>query len=325
MSDPEHGSLSRREMLKRTAATGVVAAGVVGAAAWFSRRPNWPYPEEKVALRSFAAGGEGPAMCIAKGSDPGALAKAALEELGGMSRFVTAGDVVLVKPNVAFDRPAWQGATANPDVVGAIVAACKDAGAAEVLVTDNPIHAPEGCFRKSGIGRAAEDAGGTVLLPRPDLFAPVSLEGTLLDGWSVLVAPLLRATKVIGIAPVKDHNLALASMTMKNWYGLLGGPRNRLHQRMDETIATLASLIRPTLSVLDGSTIMIRNGPTGGSVEDLVRGDVLAIGTDTVALDAFGATLLGLGVEDLPYLRMAQDAGAGTWDFESLQPRRISG
>ena len=233
--------------------------------------------------------------------------------------------MVLVKPNVAFDRPAWQGATANPDVVGAVVKACTDAGAAEVLVTDNPIHAPEGCFRKSGVGRAAEEAGGTVLLPRPDAFAPVQLPDTLLDGWPVYVAPLLRATKVIGIAPVKDHNLALASMTMKNWYGLLGGPRNRLHQRMDETIATLASLIRPTLSVLDGSRIMIRNGPTGGSVEDLIRGDVLAIGTDTVALDAFGATLLGLGVDDLPYLSMAQDAGAGTWDFESLQPRRITG
>lgn len=317
--------LSRREMLKRTAATGVLAAGVVGAGAWFSRRPNWPYPEEHVVLPPFAGSTEGPAMVIAKGTDPAALARAALEELGGMSRFITAGDVVLVKPNVAFDRPAWQGTTANPDVVGAIVAACKDAGAAEVLVTDNPIHAPEGCFRKSGIGRATEDAGGTVLLPRPDAFAPVVLADTILDGWPVYVAPLLRATKVIGIAPIKDHNLALASMTMKNWYGLLGGPRNQLHQKMDETIATLASLIRPTLSVLDGSRIMIRNGPTGGSLEDLIRGDTLAIGTDSVALDAFGATLLGLGVEDLPYLRMAQDAGAGTWDFESLQPRRITG
>lgn len=317
--------ISRREMLERTAAAGLVSAWVVGAAAWFGSRPNWPYPVEKVALPSFAAGGEGPALVIAKGADPGALTRAALEELGGMSRFVTAGDVVLVKPNVAFDRPAWQGATANPEVVGAVVAACIDAGAAEVLVTDNPIHAPEGCFRKSGIGRAAENAGGAVLLPRKDAFAPVLLADTLLDGWPVYVAPLLRATKVIGIAPVKDHNLALASLTLKNWYGMLGGPRNRLHQKMDETIATLATLIRPTLSVLDGSRIMFRNGPTGGSVDDLIRGDVLAIGTDPVALDAYGATLLGLGVEDLPYLGMAQEAGSGTHDFESLRPRRITG
>ena len=146
----ERPPISRREMLKRTAATGALAAGVVGAAAWFRRRPNWPYPVEQIALRSFASGSEGPAMVIARGTDPGALAHAALEEMGGMARFVTAGDVVLVKPNVAFDRPSWQGATANPEVVGAVVAACRDAGATEVLVTDNPIHAPEGCFRKSG-------------------------------------------------------------------------------------------------------------------------------------------------------------------------------
>ena len=40
----------------------------------------------------------------------------------------------------------------------------------------------------------------------------------------------LHATKVIGVAPVKDHNLCRASMTTKNWYGLLGGRRNQFHQ-----------------------------------------------------------------------------------------------
>jgi len=249
---------------------------------------------------------------------------AALEALGSITASVAPGDRVLIKPNAAFDRPAWQGTTTNPEVVGAVVRACIEAGAAEVVVTDNPIHAPEGCFRKSGIGRATDDAGGRVLLPRPQAFGPVSLPGRLLDGWPVFTAPLLAADKVIGIAPVKDHNLARASMTMKNWYGLLGGHRNRLHQKLDEAIATLAELVRPTLVILDGTRILVRNGPTGGSADDVVRGDVVAVSDDPVALDAFGATLLGLEASDIPYLARAQARGVGTTDLDSLDVREIT-
>ncbi|MHC4473778.1 MAG: DUF362 domain-containing protein, partial [Planctomycetota bacterium] len=228
------------------------------------------------------------------------------------------------KPNAAFDRPAWQGATTSPAVLEAVVAACRRAGAADVIVTDNPIHAPEGCFRKTGLGAAAERAGGRIVLPRAAAFRPVSLPGTLLHGWPVLLDPLRRATKVIGIAPVKDHNLARASLTLKNWYGLLGGPRNRLHQKIDEAIADLAALVVPTLSVLDGTRILFRNGPTGGSPEDVVSGDLVALATDGVALDAFGATLLDLDPGDLGYLELAEARGLGTADYASLSPREIT-
>ena len=321
------GLISRRGLLRRLAETGLAAAGVGGAAVWLHhRKPRGTVaPPRKIG--SFAVDSEAgrPAMVIARGSDPRRLIDAALEEMGGIERFIGKGDSVLIKPNAAFARPAWQGATTNPDPLGAVVAACVRAGAAEVVVTDNPIHAPEGCFRKTGLGRATENAGGKVLLPRRGAFGPVALHDTVLDGWPVYLGPLLRADKVIGIAPVKDHNLARASLTLKNWYGLLGGPRNRLHQRMDETIADLAALIRPTLSVLDGTRIMLRNGPTGGSPDDVVPGDVIALGTDGVALDAFGATLLSLGANDLEYLRLADEKGRGTRDWRSLEPREIAG
>jgi len=318
--------MSRRGLLRRLAETGLAAAGVSGAAIWLhGRQPRGTAapPAPVSSFRVDAAAGA-PRMVIARGTRPGPLVDAALEEMGGIERFIAKGDTVLVKPNAAFDRPAWQGTTTNPDVLGAVVAACRRAGAAEVLVTDNPIHAPEGCFRKTGLGRATEDAGGKVLLPRPSDFGPVALPGTILDGWSVYLEPLLRANKVIGIAPVKDHNLALASLTLKNWYGLLGGPRNRLHQRMDETIADLAALVRPTFSVLDGTRILLRNGPTGGSPDDVVAGDVIALCTDGVALDAFGATLLSRTADDLDYLRLAEEKGRGTRDWRSLDPREIS-
>jgi uncharacterized protein (DUF362 family) len=316
--------LSRRAMLGKVARTGLAAAAVGGGAFWLHGRTPRGAAAAPQPVPSFAVERDGPRMVIARGEDPAPLVDAALEEFGGIAQFVEKGDRVLVKPNAAFDRPEWMGTTTNPAVLGAVVRACRRAGAAEVVVTDNPIHAPEGCFRKTGLGHATEQAGGKVLLPRKSAFAPVALEGSILNGWPVHLDPLLNADKVIGIAPVKDHNLALASLTLKNWYGMLGGPRNRLHQKMDETIADLAALVRPTLSILDGSRILMRNGPTGGSPDDVVQGNVLAFCTDAVALDAFGATLLNRAPEDLEYLRLAESLDRGTRDWQSLDPREIS-
>jgi uncharacterized protein (DUF362 family) len=109
-------------------------------------------------------------------------------------------------------------------------------------------------------------------------------------------------------------------MTMKNWYGLLGGRRNVFHQDINTIIAELAIMVKPTVVILDGTVVMVTNGPTGGSVSDLKRADTLIASTDCIAADSFGCTLLGLKPSDLSYLAKAQKAGAGTTDYQSLKP-----
>ncbi len=109
-------------------------------------------------------------------------------------------------------------------------------------------------------------------------------------------------------------------MTMKNWYGLLGGRRNIFHQDINTIIAELAMMVRPTLVILDGTQVMMTNGPTGGSISDLRRADTLIASCDMVAADSYGCSLLGLKIPDLPYLTKAQEAGAGTTNYQSLKP-----
>jgi uncharacterized protein (DUF362 family) len=92
--------------------------------------------------------------------------------------------------------------------------------------------------------------------------------------------------RVIGMAPVKDHHRSGASMTLKNWYGLLGGRRNIFHQDIHTVIQELAMMIRPTVVVLDGTQSMMTNGPTGGSLSDLKPTGTLIVSTDPVAADA---------------------------------------
>jgi uncharacterized protein (DUF362 family) len=317
--------MDRRSFLGRIGLTGAAALGFgAGLVALHDRRDGAAYFQRPAArgvpLPSFRvtpASGD-VQLAVARGRDPAALVRTAVGMLGGIERFVRPGDVVLLKPNVAFDRPAALGATTRPEVLSATAMLCRQAGAAEVLVADNPINQPEGCFVKTGLQAAAAAAGARVVLPRPEAFAAVPIGGEVLSTWEVFEAPLRAADKVIGLAPCKDHNLCGASMSIKNWYGLLGGPRNQLHQQIHGAIADLAQMIQPTLVLLDGTRLLMRNGPTGGSLADVLIGDTLIAGTDMVAVDAAGYGLLGRDPSQLEYLRRAAARGLGTADWRQL-------
>jgi len=179
--------------------------------------------------------------------------------------------------------------------------------------------------RLPGISDAARIAGAKVYLPEVNAFKSFSVpDAKLIRSWPVLLAPLENITKVIGLAPVKDHHRSGASLTMKNWYGLLGGRRNIFHQDIHTIITELAQMVRPTLVILDGTVSMMTNGPTGGSLSDLKQTNTMVVSTDQVAADAFGATLLGRSPDEIPYIGKAEAAGVGTADYRSLNPVELS-
>jgi uncharacterized protein (DUF362 family) len=263
-------------------------------------------------------------MAIVTGPDRRETVGRALEALGGMEAFIKKGDRVLLKVNAAFAAPPMLSATTSPDLVAEVTRLCFKVGAASVAVTDNPINDPLSCFSLSGIAEAARSAGAKVLLPAEASFRTTTVPGTtLLRNWPILWGPFQGITKVIGMTPVKNHQRSGASMVMKNWYGLLGGRRNIFHQDIHTIIKELAVMVRPTLVVLDGTTTMMTNGPTGGSLADLKQTNTMIVSTDQVAADACGATLLGLTAADLPFIARAAAAGIGTADFETLRPIRV--
>jgi len=318
-------ALNRRDFLTRAAKAGVAVAAVGGVGLWFHDRtgPHAGVATETVSLPDFSLPQPGRRMSIVTGSDRVKTVNRALHVLGGIEQFIQKGDRVLLKVNAAFASPPALSATTHPDLVAEVARLCLGAGAASVIVTDNPINDAQSCFRLSGIARAAESVGGRVVLPNGSLFKPVTVAGaSLIKGWPVLSEPLLGVNKLIGLAPVKDHHRSGASMTMKNWYGLLGGARNVFHQDIHTIILELAIMVRPTLVILDGTTTMMTNGPTGGSLDDLKATNTMIVSTDQVAADAYGATLLGKTGASLPFVMRAAAAGLGAADYESLNPVR---
>lgn len=323
MTDHE---VSRREWLRRAARAGVsvAAAGGLGWALHARRLPDFaPAVPPGPVFPDWSVPDRPPRLAIVTGRNRVRTLERALAALGGIERFVRPGDRVVVKPNIGFAVPADLGATSHPDVVAALVRQCLGAGAASVVVTDNPVNDPDSTFALTGIAQAAREAGARVVLPREDRFRNATLHGsTLLRDWPILIGPFDGATKVIGLCPAKDHVRSGATLTLKNWYGLLGGRRNLFHQQIHEIIAELAVLVRPTLVILDGTRTMMTNGPTGGSPGDLKDTDTMIVGTDPVAVDAYGATLLGRRPDEIPWLGKAAAAGAGTTDWASLAPVR---
>jgi len=229
---------------------------------------------------------------------------------------------VVLKPNIGWDRVPQQAANTNPDLVKRVAELCFDAGAKKVIVTDVSCNDPRRCFQRSGIAASATAVGAEVILPEEHRFRDYRLGGEILSVWPVLT-PMIETDKIINLPIVKHHNLCRATLGLKNWYGMLGGRRNQLHQNIDVGITDLANFIRPTLTILDAYRILVTNGPQGGNLDDVRTVKMLAAGTDPVAIDSFGATLLDIEIGDLSYLNVAAARGLGEVDFTKLDVRSI--
>jgi uncharacterized protein (DUF362 family) len=320
------GELTRRDFLKRVgyASALALAAGGLGLALHDAKGPAPAEgPKALTGLGDYTSKVPAAAkMAIVRGTDRAVMVERGVKALGGMESFVQKGDRVLLKVNAAFATPASLGATTHPETLAAVAGLCFKAGAAQVLIADNPINNPDSCFEISGLARAARTSGSRIIPPRAALFAPLSLPGgKLIQNWPVMAGVFQGVTKVIVVSPVKDHQRAGASMTLKNLYGFLGGRRNVFHQDINGIITELAQLLRPTLIVLDGTVSMMTNGPTGGSLSDLKDTGTMVISTDPVAADAVGVELLGRTLTDVPYIQMAAKAGTGQADYHLLNPR----
>jgi uncharacterized protein (DUF362 family) len=298
--------MDRREFLKLAALTGAGLSvpgglGVIAEAAERSTPPD---------------------LVAAHGASPGKIVKAALDAMGGIKKFITRGDVVVIKPNIGWDRTPEQAGCTNPDVVGAVVKLCFEAGAKKVKVFDRPVNDPRRCYVQSGIAPAASALGAETDFMDERKFKDMAINGEALKSWPLYV-DIFEADKVINIPIAKHHGLAKLTMSMKNWMGVMGGSRRQIHQKLDESLADLSMKIKPTLTILDAVRILTANGPQGGSLADVKKLDTVIVGKDPVAVDSYGATLFGLKGSDLGYVRLGHERGLGRMDLEKLRIKKI--
>jgi len=250
------------------------------------------------------------------------LTEKAVEGIGGLKRFVSRGDVVWVKPNIAWDRTPELAANTNPDVVATVVRLCFEAGAKAVKVGDNPCNAARSTYVSSGIAAAAREAGAEVLFLDPTRFRKMSIGGERVKIHPVC-PEIIECDLVVNVPIVKHHGLAEATLCMKNYMGVIDD-RGTFHQALPQCITDLARFMKPRICIMDAVRTLKAHGPRGGNPADVELKTTVAAGVDIVALDALGAELLGRKPENIRTIVMGQEAGLGKIDYRSLALREIA-
>jgi uncharacterized protein (DUF362 family) len=252
------------------------------------------------------------------------MVETAIKALGGIERFVKPGNDVIVKPNICVAYHTYEyAATTNPEVVGTLVALCVGAGARRVRVMDQPFGGTaEQAYTRSGIAEAVKSAGGEMELMSRMKFRETSIpDGRDIKKWQVY-GDALDADVVINVPIAKSHGLARLTLGMKNLMGLILD-RGAFHSNIGQRLADLTSLVRPELTIIDAVRTLMRNGPTGGNLNDVKLTNTIIASHDIVAADAYATGLFDLKPDDITCVPSGAAMGLGTADLKSLKIEEI--
>ncbi len=276
--------------------------------------------------RAFAADAGEADLWVAKGTDYPAMTRRLVAEAGGMDAYVQRGDVVVIKPNIGWDRTVAQGANTHPEIVTTLAMMALEAGAAKVKVFDRTCNEERRCYQNSGIKPALEALGERNIQCRyvdERKYVPVLIKkGHTLKEWS-FYKDALEADTYINVPVAKHHSSAGLSLGLKNAMGVIGGWRGRLHYDLSAKIADLNLVIRPNLTLVDATRVIIRNGPSGGSLSDVKQLDTMIAGIDPVAVDAYATTLFGMNPGDLESTIRGAELGLGQMDLDQCKIREF--
>lgn len=298
--------MKRRDFIKATAGAAVASA----AASLLPKNPLFSQTTP-------------PDLIVTQNAEPQDLVRKAVEGLGGMSKFVSKGDIVVLKANISWDRVPPQAATTNPDVVAEVVRLCLDAGAKKVKVFDRTLNEPKRCYKRSGIEKAAKEAGAEVTHMYDRKFKKVKFpDGEVIKSWE-LYKDVIEADRIINVPIAKHHAIGGMSLGMKNYMGYLGGNRGKFHRDFNTKIVDLNTMIKADLTILDAYRMLLRNGPSGGNLADVELKKTVVAGVDPVAMDAYGATMFGIDPSTVAFLQEAVKRGLGQSDIGQLKIQTV--
>ena len=273
---------------------------------------------------------EGPFdLAVVKGTNYYDATIRAVDELGGMQKFVPRGARVGLLINSSFDKP---GTYAKPQIALAVLSMCIDAGAKEFVSLEG---APLSYWERASLTKDQLDLVASVKPPGETIAVAVK-GGTRLQEID-LVKDFLECDVLINVPIFKDHDGVRLTGTLKNIMGVTSSSTNRHFHNVSlipiggyykdplhlaECIAEANLVRKPTLCIADGTEFITTNGPSGPG--KMSRPQVVVAGTDRVAMDSFGATLLNLRAEEIPTIRKASELGLGSMNLEQLTIARVT-
>jgi uncharacterized protein (DUF362 family) len=308
-------NMDRREFLKKTAQGAALAAAGVTLSGF---------------LRGHALAGREPSIVIADGG-PGPGTRAVVNALGGMERFVKPGDKVVIKPNMSFPNPPDWGTTTHPEVIKELTKMCLKAGAASVLVLDNPLRSSELCLERSGLKSVCEDLPRTYVrgLTNRTFYQEVKIpDGKELTS-TMVMKKVLESNVLIAVPVAKSHSATGVSLALKGMMGLIYDRRDfHLNLDLDVAVVDLCTVLKPKLTIVDASRILSEGGPGGpGKVIPMNR---IIASTDMVAADAMAVELgtwygRKFKAHQVKHIQSAHQRGLGNMDVAGQAIKEVNG
>lgn len=257
--------------------------------------------------------------------DPANATKRAIEAIGGISRFVKKGQRVVLKPNMSFARTPEIGATTHPLVVATVAQACVDAGADRVLVLDHTLQRAELCLERSGIQSACKNIKNVHVFALQDrkFYSEIKVpKGKVLDRVEVM-KEVLSADVLINLPTAKSHSTTGVSLGIKGLMGLIWD-RESFHSQfnINQALADLLTVIRPSLTILDATRALVSGGPGGPG--EVHKPNLIIAGVDPVAVDSFAVTVApwygkNFKGRQVEHLLVAYQRGLGNIDTDKLK------
>lgn len=245
----------------------------------------------------------------------------AVDQIGGISRFVKPGDRVLLKPNLLAAYPIQRRVTTDPAIVRAAAKLVIKVGGTP-FIGDSPAI---GSFKRVAALTGMADVASELGLKVEELCHPrsVTLPAEARFKKLEIASQVLEADVVINLPKLKTHGQMLLTLGVKNLFGVIVAQRKaEWHHMAGVSRDAFASLlldiylgVKPALTILDGVWGMEGNGPSNG---DPRRLNLIAAAEDAVALDTALCGLLGVPPRSFPLWRAAQGRGLGQTDVERM-------
>ena len=331
---------SRRKFLEITGGTALLG-GLYGLT-WFNKED---FAKPKGIRPPAKATPDTPDIVCVEGNPQtyGDITERAINELGGIEKFVKKGDKVVITPNMGWMRTPEQAAATHPDVLRRLVQLCERAGASRITCIDYTLDDWKLAFDICGANKAIAGTKARLLSPTeitmykqvdiPSAVPKQTSEGKSYDPRhhfnqidQHIPHDIIEADCFIVNPVVKDHEAAVITIAMKKLMGCIWNRKDYHRYGLHDCIAELNCFVRPTLIVTDATRALQTRGPKGPG-EVTTPHKVLA-GVDPVALDSYCCQFLttkGVTPGDVNHLRLAYELGRGQIDFNSLKVKEISG
>jgi uncharacterized protein (DUF362 family) len=269
-----------------------------------------------------------PDIAVANGA-PAAAARAAVDAIGGMSRFVKPGQSVVIKPNMSFAHGPENATNTHPEVVREVLLMVKEAGAGRVRVLDHSLHNPEQSLERSGILAACNSVEEGIChhLMTQGFYRQESIPGAKDMRENSFMRDVLDADVIIAVPVAKSHSGTGVSLSLKGQMGLIWD-RRIMHSRynLNTSIVDMNLKVKPHLAIIDATRVLTTGGP-GGPGKVITPGEVIA-SADPVAADAMAVASYEwygrrMQPHQVPHIQQAHERGLGRMDIENLRVQRL--